>query len=70
MESAIIDNLKQARNAKQDADSDKDGLFGRQIAATLRRFTTQQKAIAKLRFQQILVDIEFGQIQDAYQFTH
>lgn len=51
VESAIIDSLQQAKNTKQDLDSDEDGLLGRQVAATLRRFTPHQKAIAKLRFQ-------------------
>ena len=40
---------------------DEDGYFGQQIAATLRRFTPRQKAIAKLRMQQILVDTEFSE---------
>ncbi|KAL5482216.1 hypothetical protein EMCRGX_G022513 [Ephydatia muelleri] len=40
---------------------DEDGNFGQQIAATLRRVTPRQKAIAKLRMQQILVDTEFSE---------
>lgn len=40
---------------------DEDGYFGQQIAATLHRFTPRQKAIVKLRMQQILVDTEFSE---------
>ena len=38
---------------------DEDELFGRQIAAVLRRFTKRQKAVAKLRIHNVLLDVEF-----------
>ena len=66
MELAIIENLKQLqeKHSHHDEESDEDGLFARQIAATLRRFTYQQKAVAKVRIQQVLMDIEFGSPYD------
>ena len=39
--------------------NDEEGHFGMQVAATLRRLTPRQKAIAKLRIDQVLVDVEF-----------
>ena len=39
--------------------SDEDTLFGLQVAATLRRLTSKQKATAKIRIQQVLLEIEF-----------
>ena len=38
---------------------DEEELFGRHITAVLRRFPARQKATAKLKIEQILVDIEF-----------
>lgn len=52
-------SLQQNKIAKTE-EIDEDGYFGQQIiAATLRHFTPRQKAIAKLRMQQIHVDTEF-----------
>ena len=51
-------SLKHNKIAKTE-ETDEDIYFGQQIAATLCRFTPRQKAIAKLRMQQILVDTEF-----------
>ena len=51
----------QERNAQQDEVDkqaqilDEEAHFGNQVAATLRRFTTRQKAIAKLQIDQVLV---------------
>lgn len=62
----IVSSLKciQERWSRRDADSkqiplDEEGHFGNQVAATLRRLTTKQKAIAKLQIDQVLVNIEF-----------
>ena len=41
--------------------NDEEGHFGHQVAATLRRYTPRQRAIAKLTIQQVLTDIEFSQ---------
>lgn len=39
--------------------NDEEGHFGQQVAATLRRYTPRQRALAKLRIQQVLTDVEF-----------
>ena len=38
---------------------DEEGHFGKQVAASLRRYTPRQRAIAKLRIQQVLTEVEF-----------
>jgi hypothetical protein len=38
---------------------DEDELFCLSVAASLRRFNSQKKALAKLRIQQVLYDVEF-----------
>ena len=59
----IIQSLKSIAENRcalaQKQEEDDDQLFGRQIAITLHRLTTKQKAIAKLRIQQVLIDVEF-----------
>ena len=49
-------NLEKKSAQKQD----EDDLFGKQIAATLRRLTYRQKAHAKMRIQGVLLDVEFS----------
>ena len=46
---------------RQVGHEDEDEHFGRQIAATLRRLPSRQKAMAKLHMQQVLVDAEFSE---------
>ena len=61
MELAILESLKHVWDQPSHVvEEDEDGLFGRQLAATLRRFPSHHKAAAKLRIQQVLLDIEFG----------
>lgn len=61
MELAILESLKHVWDQPSHvAEEDEEGLFGRQLAATLRRFPSHHKAAAKLRIQQVLLDIEFG----------
>jgi hypothetical protein len=38
---------------------DADELFCLSVAASLRRFSPQKKALAKLRIQQVMYDVEF-----------
>lgn len=38
---------------------DAEGHFGEHVAATLRRFTPQQRAFAKLEIDRVLVNVEF-----------
>ena len=73
VELAILESLRHVWDREQPTHSgeeDEDGLYGRQLAAKLRRFPSQQKAIAKLRIQQVLTDIEFGSTysEQAYEF--
>lgn len=54
----LISSLASAQ-AKKPKVNDEEGYFGQVIAATIRRLTPRQKAMAKLRIQQVLTDIEF-----------
>ena len=60
VETIIVRTLKriEERRAERQVE-DEEELFGRQIAATLRRLNCRQKAMVKLIFQQVLMDIEF-----------
>ena len=53
-----LNSLQDSKKARRD-DLDEEGHYGQQIAATLRRFTPRQKAIAKMKIQQMLFDVEF-----------
>ena len=44
---------------------DEEGLFGMQLAAKMRKLSEHQKAVVKLRIQEVLLDVEFG-----YQFQN
>ena len=56
----MIDNmLLQNLSHMSEVHEDGEELFGRHVAATLRRMTNHQKAIVKLRIQSILTDAEF-----------
>ena len=61
----IVESLKSIRERREEKRGrteeplDEAGHFGHQVAATLRRFTNRQKAIAKLQIQQVLVSVEF-----------
>ena len=62
IEEVLVRNLK---HLEERAD-DEEELFGKTVAATLRRFSLRQRAVAKMRIQTMLLDIEFP--DDAY--TH
>lgn len=51
--------LKRFMSVPDQRTQDEEELFVLHVAATLRRFTNRQKAIAKLRIQQVLVEVEF-----------
>ena len=55
----LVKSLASLQEKKPKIAEDEEGLFGKQVAATLRRFTLHQKAIAKLQIQQALTTIEF-----------
>ena len=63
---AIVEALKQIQpqRAQPEPESDEEGLFGRQVAATLRRLGGQAKAFAKVKIQETLMEAEFGPTQD------
>ena len=42
---------------------DEDDLFGQSIGATLKTMSAQQKALAKLRIQQVMYDTQYGTVQ-------
>ena len=69
MELAILESLRHVWDQPSQVHSaeDEDGLFGRQLAATLHRFPSHQNAVAKLRIHQLLMEIEFG--SDMYEST-
>ncbi len=46
-----------SRNSQYNEDEDE--LFGKQLAATLRRLSGRQKAYAKMQIQKVLLEIEY-----------
>ena len=54
----LVKSLNSLQEKKLKVDDD-EGLFGKQVAATLRRFEPRQKALAKLKIPQCLTEIEF-----------
>ena len=65
IEVMILKSLKdmQERRVQRNME-DEEELFGRQIAATLRRLSNRQKASAKLSIQKVLIDVEFPEDPD------
>ena len=61
VEELLVRNLKQLEERRGD---DEEELFGRTVAATLRRLSQRQRAVAKMRIQTMLLDIEFP--EEAY----
>ena len=61
VEELLVRNLKHLEERRAD---DEEELFGRTVAATLRRFSLRQRAVAKMRIQTMLLDIEFP--EEAY----
>ena len=48
---------------RDDTRKDEDDWFGLSIGATLKTMTLQQKALAKMRIQQMLYEIQFCNMQ-------
>ena len=61
----IISSLRSIGDKRAQRQDEEDELFGRQVGATLRR---RQKSQAKLRIQQILMDVEFPDEQANEQY--
>ena len=47
------------REAEKNTTRNPETNYGLEIAETLNRFTSQQKALAKFKIQQVLLEIEF-----------
>ena len=54
-----LKSFQERRRGKDQQQCDEEGHFGQQIAATLRRFTPRQKALAKLQIEQVLFSVKF-----------
>ena len=54
-----LKDIKERYSEQQQEIETEEALFGRQVAAVLHRLAPRQKAVAKLRIQQILTDAEF-----------
>ena len=59
MDAVIVRNLEELCQRRSSSTTDEDELFGKTVAATLHRFDLRKKAMAKLRIQTVLMDIEF-----------
>ena len=59
MDQAIIKCLKHLDEKQPTRVLDEEELFGMHIAAVLRRLTNRQKAMARLKIEQVLTDVEF-----------
>ena len=64
----IISSLRSIGDKRAQRQDEEDELFGRQVGATLRRLSNRQKSQAKLRIQQILMDVEFPDEQANEQY--
>lgn len=61
IEMEILSYLKQTNKSEAVDALDEELIFTKAIALTLKRFDSRQKAIAKIKIQQLLFDIEFQQ---------
>ena len=59
MDEAIIKSLKDLEERRTRREVDENESFGRHIGAVLRRFSPRQQAQARLRIEQVLIDVEF-----------
>lgn len=63
MDEMIVRTLRGIEERRQEKRTqqveDEAELFGRLVASTLRRLSARQQAMAKLKIQQLLIDIEF-----------
>ena len=59
VDEAIVCNLEELCQCQSSCTADEEELFGQAIADTLCRFNLRQRAVAKLRIQNVLMEIEF-----------
>ena len=57
VEMAILESLAHSR-PRMDTNEDEDELFGKMIAATLKKFGAREKALCKFKIQQVLFEQE------------
>lgn len=55
--------LKELRKEHAILPPDEDLLFGQSIGASLQTLLPQQKALAKMRIQQVLYDVQYCNVQ-------
>lgn len=58
MDVEILRQLK-AMDSKKDQDLELDGVYAQSVAATLRKMAPEQRAMAKIKIQQILYEIQY-----------
>ena len=54
-----LEIIKELRRGQSTPSADEDDLFGQSVAATLKNIPPQQKALAKMRMQQLLYEVQF-----------
>ena len=59
VDEAIIKSLKDLEERRTRREVGENESFGRHIGAVLRRFSPRQQAQARLRIEQVLIDVEF-----------
>lgn len=55
-----VEILKELRKGQS---LDEDELFGQSVGATLKKMTDQQKALAKMKIQQVMYEIQYCPVQ-------
>ena len=59
----ILKELRKEPEAPLKPEFDEDDLFGQRIGATLKKMPEQQKALAKMKIQQVLYEIQYCNVQ-------
>ena len=62
----ILRQLKALDKKEAEHDLDEEGLYAQSIAGTLRKMTPEQRAMAKMKIQQILYEIQYCIPQTPY----
>ena len=70
VDEALLRSLKDIEEMRAKRAVDENDLFGKHVSAVLHRFTPRQQAQARLRIEQVLVDVEFPEETHAYNNMH
>ena len=62
----ILKQLKAIDKEENDRELDEEGFYAQSVASTLRTMTPQQKALAKIKIQQILYETHNCMSQSSY----